>query len=75
MVYLNSGSDERLIMVSHIFHDPLELCKHDSKDDAIYTFLFDKKLRSSLSTENFSIFLLFSIVMRTITYCISIIIG
>ena len=36
---------------------------------------FNKKLRSGLSTESFSILLLFSIVMRTMTYCISIVIG
>ena len=32
---------------------------------------FNKKLRSSLSTESFLIFLLFCVVMETIAYCIS----
>ena len=36
---------------------------------------FYEKLMSSLSTESFIIFPLFSIVMRTIVYCISIVIG
>ena len=40
----------------------------------VYTF-FNKKLRSSLSTASFLIFLLLSIVMRTIAYRISFVLG
>ena len=38
-------------------------------------FLLYKKLMSNLSTKSFLIFLLFSIVMRTMTYCLYIVIG
>ena len=40
-----------------------------------YTHFFYKKLRSSLSTESFLIFLLFYIVMRTMACCIFTLIG
>ena len=39
-----------------------------------YTLSY-KKLRSGLSAKSFLSFLLFSIVMRKIVYCISIVIG
>ena len=40
-----------------------------------YTHFFNKKLRSSLSTESFLSFRFFSIVIRTKACCISVVIG
>ena len=42
---------------------------------ALHTYFFNKKLRSSLSTESFLTFPLFSIIMRKVAYCIYIVIG
>ena len=44
-------------------------------DNVQTIYIFHKKIRSRLSTESFLIFLLLSIVIRTIAHCISIVIG